>query len=297
MKKILYSIVVLCFLGQQKALACDSCGCSVNSGGVGLLAHYNSKFAGMAYMLAPFESSHDHEQTYRDNLHQIQTSFSFFLYKRTKLTVLQSYKYNARIIENYSNSIHGLGDLKVQMEIPLFMSSDVSKNQWRIDLTLGTKLPIGKYDSNLHAVNLPENFAIGQGNFAFYAAPAFSIKMDKNTVYINSFGQFNSRSFDGFRYGHQLSSQFYYAYEYKYKNLTLIPLIGGNYEYVSSNKYANNRIVENSGGQGLFTFSGIHVQWNNIFIGGTYSYPIIQNYANKDVHAISRWSSQITYIF
>lgn len=297
MKKLLYTLVFLCLLGNNRASACDVCGCSVNSGGVGLLAHYGSKFAGMTYLLAPFESSHSHEQKYIDYLHQIHVSFSLFIYKNIKLTALPAYKYNDRHIDDRTNSIHGLGDLKVQISIPIIRSSDEAPNQWRVDLTLGTKLPIGKYKPDLHALNLPENFAIGQGNYSLYIAPSFSVKNAKNVLYINTYGQYNTRSFDGFKYGSQLSTQVYYAYEYEYKNTTLIPLIGGNYEYVSSNKYSNNKVIQNSGGQGLFAFSGMHIKWKNIFIGGTYSYPIFQNYSNKEVHAIARWTSQITYIF
>lgn len=297
MQKYIFILILLGLFSSEKALACDACGCSVNSGGVGLLAHYNKKFAGITYLVSPFEASSSHENQYVDHLHQLQGSFSFFIYKNIKLTTIQTYKYNVRFVDENPNSIQGLGDLKVQINVPIAMRTTEAQNQWRVDLTIGTKLPIGQYKNDLHSNNLPENFAIGEGNYSVYLAPSFSFKRSKNTFYLNTYGQYNSKSFDGFRFGNQFSTQMYYAYEYDYKNTTWIPLIGGNYEYVSSNKYANNKDVENSGGQGLFVFCGAHVKWKNLFIGGTYSHPIFQNYANKDVHAIARWTSQITYIF
>lgn len=288
---------MLCVSFCQQSLACDVCG---SAGiGIGLLTDYKSNFLRWSYNQSKFQSVAHHENQSTDNFHQMKLSMRYTVLDKVHLMVQLPYSINTRT-DNASGSTvknTGIADANIRSNYTVVNRNITAKTSLYIESGLGLILPCGKYDARIYDRNLPENFNIGRGAFG-YTTQTNAVLTKANYGLINNYiVQLNGNSTNGYHFGNQFSAQLTAFKEIAIKQLKWIPNVGINYEFVSTDRYKNKKVVASTGGQGLLSTIATNFKTENWLAGFTYSIPLSGNYSDGMANAKSRISCQFSYLF
>lgn len=278
-------------------LACDACS-SLGSGGLGFYNYHNQNFIRLSWQQADYQSATGYRQRSKDDIQYINLTARWYITDRLSGQISQPWIINKRSDSNQSQSLAGLGDIRLHCNYLIIrnkkFASDLSIN-W--DIGAGIKLPSGKYDSDIHDQNLPENFNLGNGSWGYLTETNIILKRNNVGGIIGGAYQYNSKSNSNYQFGHQVTGQFSLFLEKNLSETTIItPNIGTQYEQISQDRYANENIVSGTGAKSIFHTLGCNIK-NNKWLGGvSYAYPSYQRYANGEVNAKRKLNIQITYI-
>ncbi|MEM1320086.1 MAG: hypothetical protein AAGG75_07490 [Bacteroidota bacterium] len=293
-------LITLSFLLLPLSQACDACGCSIGGGGIGLMPAYKSNFIGLGWQMARFSGATDFASRLHDDFQVLELSARYHLNARLKLLFFQPYRINTRhFIEGSTRSIQGLSDPRIMASYTLFRDVALGEqSSLFFELGAGLKLPVGKYDPNIHANDLPENFNIGNGSLGYLLQSNLVITIQKAGIVLATNYQHNSKSRSDYQFGHQLNNQLILFWEQSLgENLQLIPNAGLQAEWIGTDHYANGMEVHGTGGKGLFANAGINLKNDTWLFGISYSQPLHSNYSNGEVSAEGRLSCQLSYLF
>ncbi len=299
MKKRYLLLIVFGLAVQVTAQACNSCGSVAAGGGIGLLSTYKNNFISASWQFSRFHSNSEYEISTLDNFHLFELSGNYYFTNKIRVQVFLPFKFNVRQEDNSVLSNGGISDARV------IGSYSVLKNKLAgqsvsitFELGAGMKFPTGKYESDIHKHNLPENFNLGQGNFAYIFQPVFVMNFKEMGLFYSSNFTYSGKSNSGYRYGHQWLQQLTYFMEHSVsKKIKLFPNAGLKSEWISSDTYSSGYTVHGTGGAGLFGEFAISVRWNKIMAGASYSHPIITDYSDGEVNAKGRVLGLISYSF
>lgn len=300
MAKRLLLLPLFALLSWQWALACDACGCSIGGNGIGLLGIYRTNFVGLGWQTVHFQSAPRHGAGSEDYFHTLELSVRYHLSDRFKVLVYQPYRLNHRLNSDGSDQrLDGMSDTRILGSYTVFQNQMLgSQTSLFLEIGAGLKLPVGAYNPHIHDTNLPENFNIGNGSWGYIIQPSLVLTHQKVGIVLNGIYQHHSRTELDYRFGHQLTGQLlFFAEAALNDNLKFIPNAGLTLEQITDDRYANDKPVSGTGGNGTFFSAGLNVKLGNWMIGTAASLPLEQSYSNGEVDAGSRLSAQISFTF
>ncbi|MEE9439800.1 MAG: hypothetical protein V3V14_12415 [Saprospiraceae bacterium] len=161
----------------------------------------------------------------------------------------------------------------------------------------GLSLPTGRYDSNIHDRDLPENFNVGKGTIGYLIEATSVISINTyGLVFSNSY-ILNDNTKSGYHFGNQFNSQLSVYKIIQQKEYQIIPNFGIGAEHTSTDNYTNNRAVEGTGGNGIFASTSLNFKTNTWQIGTSFSLPLAEIFSDGEVKSKGRISGHISYIF
>lgn len=295
----MFCITLVC---SSTIRACDACGCSANSFGIGLMTDYRMNQIRLGYFDTRFSSAagHGHHST-SDVFTRMNLSFRYAFKAIPKLRFMGdiSYGHNYRKEHGDENSIKGLSDTRLVVNYTILNNlAQNMKTAFYLEAGGGLSLPTGQYNAYITADdNLPENFNIGKGALAYIFQMNAVVSHDNYGLLFNQNYQLNSISKEGYHYGNQYSSQLTAFYEYSIGNFAIIPNAGCLFEYVASDKYSTGNRVPETGGRGLYFISAINFKTDKWLAGLSYSIPVDQHYSNGAVEAGGKSAVYFSFLF
>lgn len=280
------------------ALACDICGCSVSSNGVGLLSAYQYNTVGIRWFSTHFKQHPDFGST-KDNFKTIDIYAQWHFKNRLRLSIFQPYKWHIRNTGNTTTSIDGFGDTRLVANYALVNNlklTDASSLFW--ELGGGVKLPTGKFNAQIHRTGLPENFNLGNRSWAFTAQSNLVYNLSKIGIISFTNYQYNLVSSSEYHFGGQFSNTLaVFAQNSITRRFKTIPHAGFYFEHVEKDKLYNKNDAHGTGGHGLFASGGINFVVSDFLIGSSFMLPIKGKYGEQEVLAKPRVALELAYIF
>jgi hypothetical protein len=280
------------------AIACDVCGCSVSSNGIGLLSAYQYNTAGIRWQSVYFRQNPTLGTT-KDHFESLELYFQWHPMEHLRLSVFQPYKWHYRYTEQTHRQVNGLGDTRLLANYAIFKNAkptDLSTLFW--ELGAGIKLPTGKYDARIHRTGLPENFNIGNGSWAYIFQSNVVYNLPKIGIASFTTYQHNLVSKSDYHFGSQLSSSLsIFAQNSFTKTFKTIPHAGLYVEHIAADKLYNANEAHGTGGYGLFASGGINFVIKDILISSSVLFPITGNYGETEIEAKPRFALELAYIF
>jgi hypothetical protein len=167
-----------------------------------------------------------------------------------------------------------------------------------LDGGMGILFPTGKYDPDIHELDLPDNFNTGNGATGFLWHQTGGMFHGKGgIIWKNQFLDYLP-SRKGYQYGLQWTSVLTCYLDQQLDSvITLSPLAGLLFESIQSDRYANHQSVHGTGGKGLFLHLGLQFRVRNASITIRYLSPLSHGYSDDEVVAEGRLQGQIAYLF
>ena len=281
-------------------LACDSCASSVSNMGMGLLTDYRSNFISLSYLESRFESSSEYDYSVSDRFSQMDLSLRFSLGKSKRLRLMARLPFgkNLRKSGNAELAIQGLSDINFRANYVLINSLVLGdKTALYLEAGSGIVLPTGKFDEQIHDKNLPENFNIGKGAFAYTFQLNTVFNRDKGGLVFNNVFQLNENTKSGYHFGNQLNSQLTLFRTFQKDDVKLIPNVGLTFEKTFSDVYANGNNVSQTGGKAMYFSTAFNFKIENWFAGVSYATPLSENFSDGAVNAKGKMAFQLSLIF
>jgi len=301
MIRISVFIVFACVLTWSTSLtACDVCGSGGGNIGIGLLTDYRSNLVRFSYANTRFNSVPEHGNLVSDKFVQYSLAFRYSLgkTKRFRLALQCPFAVNTRNVEGKSLIEKGLSDIKLTTSYVVLNNLPIgSKSNIYLETGAGFNLPTGKYDEQLHDKDLPENFNVGKGNLGYIFQMNSILSIQKfGFVFSNNF-QLNTATKSGYRFGNQFNSQLTAFKEVAIKNVKWIPNVGLGFDNTTSDNYSNKKEVPGTGGNGFFLSTSFNFKTEQWLAGFTYALPLVEQYAQGEVHAKGRIIGQVSLLF
>ena len=243
MKKIFIVSVVLVSI-HTTSIACDVCGTSTSTMGIGLLSDYRSNFVRLTYLHSSFKASPENSYRIRDRFDQYDLSLRYSLgdSKRIRLMANLPLVINQRESKTESVSVRCLSDARLTANYVLLNSIPVGKNvSGHLEAGGGLILPVGKFDEDIHDKNLPMQFNPGRGALAFVWQVNAVVSHKKAGLVFSQNYQWNLDSKSGYHFGNQLNAQLTAFREFNIQEIKIIPNAGFGYERSSADTHANGK--------------------------------------------------------
>ena len=295
---VMFCIAVSCISATR---ACDACGCTASSLGIGLMSDYRSNFIRFSYFDTRFgsQSEHGHHNS-ADIFRRMDISFRYSFDKLPKLRFVGHIPYglNQRSNDGTESEVQGISDMKFLVNYALFSSKAANqKTSFYMEVGGGFSLPTGKYKADIRADNLPENFNIGNGSLGYIFQLNSVLSYDQFGLLLNNNYQLNGRTEDGYHFGNQFSSQLTAFREFPVGKISVIPNLGLLYERISSDEFSNENNVPETGGKGLFFSPSINFKTDKWLAGISYALPIDQHYSGGVIEAGRKLTVHCSYLF
>ncbi len=277
--------------------ACDVCGVGAGNS-FGLLSAFKNNFIGIAWQTSRFDAVPGRGSS-SDEFQVLELSCRYHFAPRLYAQLHQPYRWHIRQGGEGEQQLSGLSDTRLLVGYTLLEKEPL----WQ-DLSMflqiggGVKFPFGKYDENLHDHNLPENFNIGNGAWGFVFEPTAIWSYKNAGLLLKTYYQHNAHSLGGHRFGDQWASQMTVFYEIELsEQWWLTPNAGVVQESIFKDRYANGRVVEETGSNGWFANAGVRLRFDDWVGTVGYQIPLSGRFADDAVEARGRISAQLSFLF
>lgn len=307
MKQLLFCAVVL-INSVVTVQACDVCGCSSGSQGLGLLPQFNKHFVGIQYLNQQFRSTHyplsgdQPATTSNEYFNTIQVWGRYYLGKRWQLFAFLPYRSTLTTAYDPAVNISGLGDASMLVNYTFLQTPDSSDAiiRQRLQAGGGVKAPTGKYSGvmTLETQGLP-TMQPGTGSWDFPVNLNYTVKYRNTGVNLDASYSFTTANKHNYKYGNRLATQLTCFYWLRSNKLSVLPQAGIRYEYTlhDYDNYARKWLNSQTGGSLLFMQAGMQIYYGIAGIRVSYGLPIVQNYAMGNVQAKQRLDAGLMFLF
>lgn len=296
MKRV-FILLYTCLGVLDMVVACDKCACNISgqSGGISELVYKNGM--SLQYTNAFYKSNHQGKSS--DAFNACILAGNYYLNERLKLNLNIPYQWNKRYSDDGNSQNMGFGDIRLMLQTNLLKAKNLGTGfRMDVQLGLGLKLPTGKYVSNLHDQNLPENFNTGNGALGLNVQTSMAITKNQIGWYVGAYYLQHFKSKDNYFYGHQWSlSSFLFVKKEWSNGFMLTPQTGLIWEYSLNDKGVNGFQIDNTGGWGLLVPIGFSLRKESILLNLLYFLPIQQNYAGGDSQLRNKMAVDLHYFF
>lgn len=293
------------FLVCTKAWGCDICGCSINGSYFGLLPQYRKHFLGLRTNYRGYQIKHPplfagEKLVYSNDLaltteiwgrYQVNNKFQFL--------VVIPYQYNERKEEGIKLISHGLSDITLNGMVTIWKTSDTLMSSYSQSILMGggMKIPTGSHHDTIvyKGLKLP-GFQIGTGSWDFPISFLYTLKRKSLGVNIEMTYQFNTKNRYGYQMGNRLVNAVRFFY-WKYKpSMSFLPQIGFSYENFLQDK-KENQWVRYTGGNAVWSLSGIDIYKGRWGLGFNTWFPVYQNMGEQHIKMLPRFQTQLLFLF
>lgn len=303
MKKIFSCLVAIAIM-QPSAFACNMCGCASGNQYLGLLPQNNSSFVGIQYMYRSFSTVHPDDGgiitpgTSFENYQTLQLWGRVNVSRRLQLMAFAPYVYNTLQQTGIAtNTINGFSDVSVIANYK-FIEGGCS---WHHKLLAGggLKVPVGNYDATSFTSEegLP-NMQPGTHSWDFIANANYTIK--HSTYGLNTDVSYvaTTANKENYKFGNRLSAGTTLFYEWKKKNISLLPQLGARFDQASKDyeNYSTRTKDEDGGGWQLYAMQGVQIYYKKIGVQGMCYEPLTQHYASGLVNTRIRAEVGIVFL-
>ncbi|HVX27669.1 MAG TPA: hypothetical protein VHB70_15060 [Parafilimonas sp.] len=309
MKKLFISIII--FSVAYSANACPICGCGVGGFYIGLLPTYKSKFIGVRYQYAHYETrlADQPDQFSHDYYHIVELYGGLTFGGHWQVMGFVPYHFNHQVTDDGVEDKNGLGDMSVLINYKIWQSTKLTKNNKAFSQELwlgaGAKLPTGKYGVNFSDSTNTElddllgdvNSQMGTGSLDFIANAMYNIHINKFGINTTVNYKINTANSSSFRYGDRFAANVFGYYEAKVsKSVYMAPNVGMMYEHVSQNRLADSKVNE-TGGYASLASLGLDINFKKITVGTNVQLPAFQRYSLGQTKYKTRGLVHVTYTF
>lgn len=296
--KTLTLSLLLTIVSYATAYGCDVCGCSIGGTGMGLMSAYRTNFASLTWQRVAFQGSLLHGSGSYDQFHTLDVSVRYHIASRWQVQWQQPYRINLRDTQGEISELHGVGDARAWVNYVLLPNVGQTL-KWYAELGVGAQLPTGAYNPQIHTLDLPENFNLGQGNWALLLQPRMIVQWREAGLLASAVHQRNTVSRKGYRFGNQLAAQLqaFYQFHLKRDDRWLSPHLGLIHERIQQDRYDNGTPVSGTSGTGFFLNAGLSLKLPSIMCSASIATPQRQMYSLSEVTAQNRVMVQVSYLF
>lgn len=304
-KRTFKKLFALLFLVYAKVWGCDICGCSINGSYFGLLPQYRKHFLGLRTNYRSYQIKHPPlfagEKLIYSNDLALSTEIwgKYQVNNKWQLLVAIPYQYNERKEESIKLTSHGLSDVTLNGMITIWRTSDSVKSNYRHSILLGAgvKIPTGSHHDTIvyKGLRLP-GFQIGTGSWDFPLSFLYTLKRKSLGLNMEMTYLFNTKNRYGYQMGNRFSSAlrfFYWKYE---PSMSFLPQIGFSYESFLQDK-KENQWVRYTGGNAVWSLSGIDIYKGRWGLGFSAWYPVYQNMGEQYIKMLPRLQTQLLFLF
>lgn len=279
--------------------ACDACGCSVTTGGLGLLPQMHYNFVGMRWQHTVFHSVDEYDKSHNttDQFDQVELWGRYYFGSRFQASAVVPYKMNTRTGENtLPVDISGLGDMAFYGFYSVIKKDqDENKPGHQLDVGAGIKVPTGHYDP-IQDDKLPDNMNLGTASLDFIFQTIYSLKFKNSGITTNATYRVNTENKYGYRFGNRFAGSVYGYVQYDIKKLKLVPYGGIYLETISKDRYYDET-PHGTGGHGLFGTLGLDFYLGKVTVGATFQQPFDQYYSDGQMAIQPKVSANVAYLF
>lgn len=287
-------LVLILGLGLPLA-ACDICGGITSSVQVGLLNRVNSEYINMVYSRNLFHAREDLGYDH-DVFETVQLSWQKYLDDRWSILAQQGYRWNIRYSDEGEYGLNGLTNTNIAVNYRILNRSSETLNFiWRSGLSC--KLPTGRFEENLYDKNLPDNFNPSDGSWGVGLSNDLILSASNHGFILNTDYRLSFKDPRNYRRGATATAQTTYYMNKETGELTVMPYGSIFYEWIDEYRYPSERVIDGTGGHGLFVMAGLNVDMKNFNFGLNYSHPIVSDYGEGRISAGGRLQFQTTYLF
>ena len=313
MKKIFVAVTLLLLASNSNA--CSICGCGGGNLYIGMYPIFDSKFIGIRYNYSDYKTVLQNDPTqYSKNTY---TNYEIWaganLSKKWQLFAILPYQYNKQLSDDGNNISQGIGDLTLLTNYQILNQRKVVNNKKLILHQLwiggGLKLKTGKFEMDVHDPNATlaiANAQMGTGStdFLFNFRDVYQVEnwgLASNVNY-----KINTSNGKGYQYGNKLMFSSTVFYNLNFKEMSIIPNAGIQFENLDGNKLDGQLISLSegldsgayyTGGHCLNLQTGIETNLRKISLGFNFQLPIQQNFAASQTNLNWKGSIHLTYNF
>lgn len=299
------TLVLLC---SNAATACDVCGTSSGSQGLGLLPQMYRHFAGLQYQYKTYNSVHPalsdtRPDTHSDEYYQtVQAWGRVCIGKKWQLFAFVPYRYNTYVSENIQTNNGGLGDISLLASYALIQTLDRSTSalQHRLQAGVGIKAPTGKYTgiTERELASLP-NIQPGTGAWDIPMNINYTLRYKKAGFNTDVMYTLTTPNTDRYKYGNRLNTQLTGFYWLQAGEISILPqiLIRNEYALHDYDNYDKNWLNEQTGGNIFSTGCGVQVYYRSWGLQLTYTKAVWQEYAGGYVNYKQGLDAGLMFLF
>ena len=303
MKKLLFSIIFLCFLSS--VFACPFCGCGSGNVYMGLYPDYKHQFFGLRYNYSTFHTvlANDPSQFSHNTYNTVEFWYGAHITQKFQVLLFVPYHFDKQADDDGNSAKKGLGDITVLGQYEVFNKvkmntkkrSSVQQQLW---LGAGFKLPTGVFGVDVldSATTLADvNAQLGTGSVDVLLNGLYSLRAGNFGVNVNANYKINTPH-NEVRFGNQLSLNSVAYYRVGLGHSSLSPNIGINYEHTERSNlpstlkdfvpYTQSHVYSGS--------LGVEYNIKSIGIGITGQLPLQQNFADGQTKLNFRGLAHVT---
>ncbi|MBS1778844.1 MAG: hypothetical protein JST70_05940 [Bacteroidetes bacterium] len=305
MKKLL--IVLLSLTIHNVSVACNVCGCSASNQYLGILPQMANNFVGIQYQYRTFESTHEAEpgesmesvskETYRT----LQLWGRYNISKRIQAYAFVPYITNNRVEDHAKTISSGIGDITL---LANYRVTGANCNGRKVQHTLllggGVKLPTGRYDKqSISAGETLPNMQPGTGSYDFIVNTNYTVQYNDFGLNLDASGVLPTANSEKYKFGNRVQCGLMAFKTFAWKQIRLIPQIGGRYEYASADydNYSLRWANDMTGGNRVYLSGGVQASYKRYGAQVLVYQPLYQDYATGLVNNTFKSEAGLYFLF
>lgn len=316
MKKIFFAVIVFCFTQllfstekdsiyrftylkkQYKILDdCDACGCAAGSGSSGLGTFLNPQFVGVKYFYQNYrvrENIFVKEPKKNEFYNTVSLWARIPIGKKIEIYANVPYMMLQRDIQPKISS-SGIGDITVMANWNILKTfKKIEATPHNLSLTLGIKMPTGKYEkANTTSTN--PSFQLGTNSWDYVSGINYMYKKETWATQLYTDYTFKTENNNHYKFGNQWNTMVMGYYLINLNNDTQVsPKMGFSSEVYQKDEQLNEKLI-NTSGYVVFGKGGFEFAIKRFSLGMELMLPVSQNLRNGDIKVAMRSAISLNY--
>ncbi len=201
------------------------------------------------------EHSNYSNQEVFERYNRFEITGQYFINQKWNIQAVLPYVNNQEIVDGrWIYDVWGIGDPTIIQNYQLFNTKDIKDTTFfshRLSVGMGIKLPVGSINQTFGNGTPNLDLQTGTGSWDGILSSTYISKYQNLGFILNANYKFNSSNSEGYKYGNTTNVLANFFYQIKFKNMVLMPMIGG-YAELAGEDYQNQIKQVNSGGKLLF---------------------------------------------